>query len=82
MRRRKKPPNYEAIDKARDTLRLPHLVDEPSVSERAMLDLSRMLSDASGARVVSVHHQRVAYRYVRRFGWAAAVDRLTKAGRA
>ena len=66
----------------RDTLREPWRVDEPSVSEHAMLDLSLMLSDAAGSRVVSVHHQRVAYRYVRRFGWAAAVERLTKAGRA
>lgn len=66
----------------RDTLREPWHVDEPSVSEHAMLALSLMLSDAAGNRVVSVHHQRVAYRYVRRFGWAAAVERLTKAGRA
>ena len=71
MRRSKKtPPNYEAIDKAMDTLRRPHLVDEPSVSEHAMLDLAAHLSrEAGNPRVISAHHQTVAYRYVRRFGW-------------
>lgn len=76
-RRSKQPPNYEAIDRARDTLRQPHLVDEPSVSERAMLDLAAHLSrEAGNQRVISAHHQAVAYRYVRRFGWEAALGRM------
>lgn len=63
----------------RDTLRQPYKVDDPSVSEHAMLDLAVHLSTSAGDRVVSAHHQLVAFRYVRRFGWLAAVDRVIDA---
>ncbi len=73
-------PGDKAIpSEKRDTLRAPYTVNNPSVSEHAMLDLAVHLSTSAGDRVVSAHHQLVAFRYVRRFGWLAAVDRVIDA---
>lgn len=73
------PGDRVVLAEKRDTLRAPYTVNDPSVSEHAMLDLAVHLSTAAGDRVVSAHHQLVAFRYVRRFGWLAAVDRVIDA---
>jgi hypothetical protein len=52
-----------------------YLLAEPGVMERAGLELARALSDSKGLAATSWHHQQLAWRYARRFGLAATLDR-------